>query len=129
MMKPQTDDQGITPETTQGKDIVDQDANMPQSPEEVISNNHNESSLRRGRMITSALIVSIIIAFIAVAVAGVFQLTGHFLQTCPKELPVNDPSPLLWSDVTSQKPASAILGVSEKLRQETALKAQAAGTN
>ena len=128
-MKPQTDDQGTTPEIIQEKDSIDQDQNMSESPEEVISNSHNESSLRRGRMITSALIVSIIIVFIAVAVAGVFQLTGHFLQTCPKELPVNDPSPVLWSDITSQKPASAILGVSEKLRQETALKAQAAGSN
>ena len=128
-MKPQTDDQGTTPEIIQEKDSIDQDQNMSESPEEVISNSHNESSLRRGRMITSALIVSIIIVFIAVAVAGVFQLTGHFLQTCPKELPVNDPSPVLWSDVTSQKPASAILGVSEKLKQETALKAQAAGSN
>jgi len=100
MMKPQTDDQGTTPEIIQEKDSIDQDQNVSESPEEVISNNHNESSLRRGRMITSALIVSIIIVFIAVAVAGVFQLTGHFLQTCPKELPVNDPSPLLWSDVT-----------------------------
>lgn len=128
-MKPQTEDQETTPETIQGKDTIDQDQNMSESPEEVISSNHSESSLRRGRMITSALIVSIIIAFIAVAVAGIFQLTGYFLQTCPRELPVNDPSPLLWSDVTSQKPTSAILGVSEKLRQETALKAQSAGSN
>jgi hypothetical protein len=128
-MKPQTDDQATTPETTQGKDIVDQDANTPQSPEEVIANNHHELNLKRGRMITSALIVSIILAFIAVAVAGIFQVTGHFLQTCPQELPVNDPSPILWSDITSQKPAPAALGVSEKLRKETALKAQVAGSN
>ena len=128
MMKSQTDDQETTPETIQGKDTIDQDQNMSETPEEVISNNHDELSLKRGRMITSALIVSIILAFIAVMVAGVFQLTGHFLKTCPQELPVNDPSPILWSDVTSQKPVSATLGVSEKLRKETALKAQTAAS-
>ena len=83
----------------------------------------DDASEKRSRIITSALMATIIMTLIAVAVAGVFQLTGMFMRICPAELPVNDPSPVLWNDTTSDKPVTAALGVPDKLKQETALKA------
>ncbi|MFH0960194.1 MAG: hypothetical protein V1897_15985 [Pseudomonadota bacterium] len=92
------------------------------SSEEAESKHRNDSSAKRSRIITSALMATIIMTLIAVAVAGVFQLTASFMRICPSELPVNDPSPVLWNDMTSDKPVTAILGVPDKLKQETALK-------
>ena len=83
----------------------------------------DDASEKRSRIMTSALMATIIMTLIAVAVAGVFQLTGTFMRICPAELPVNDPSPVLWNDTTSDKPVTAALGVPDKLKQETALKA------
>jgi nitrate reductase NapE component len=83
----------------------------------------DDASEKRSRIITSALMATIIMTLIAVAVAGVFQLTATFTKVCPAELPINDPSPVLWNDTTSDKPVTAALGVPDKLKQETALKA------
>lgn len=80
------------------------------SVEEVESQHRDEASVKRSRIITAALMATIIMTLIAVTVAGVFQLTASFMRICPAELPVNDPSPVLWNDITSDKPATAILG-------------------
>lgn len=104
---------------------------MPESKfaGDVEPGSYAELITKRGRLITSALLVTIILTFIAVAVAGIFQMTVKFMQVCPAELPVNDPAPVLWNDITSEKAVKAITGVPEKLKQETALKALTNASN
>ncbi len=124
-MKSQIDD----PKTPMEENTIVEDQIVAESSEEIKTNNHNNAHAKRGRMLTAVLVVTIVLTFIAVTVAGVFELTGRFLRVCPKELPVNDPSPILWNDVTSEKPVQATLGVSQKLKEETALKSSVMGSN
>ena len=124
-MEPQTDNQ----ETSVEKDTIAENEIESESSEEIVSNNHDNAQAKRGRMITAALVATIVITFIAVMVAGVFELTGRFLRECPRELRVNDPSPILWNDIVSANSTKAGLGVPEKLKQETALKSSIIGQN
>lgn len=124
-MKPEKDNEATKPEEA----VIAEEQMEIQASKADDTDNHNDLNLKRGKMITSTLVTTIIITFIAIAVAGLFQLTGWFLRVCPQELPVNDPSPILWKDVTSDKPVNAILGVPDKLKQETALKSLAGDSN
>jgi hypothetical protein len=124
-MKPEKDNEATKPEEA----VIAEEQMEIQASKADDTDNHNDVNLKRGKMITSTLVTTIIITFIAIAVAGVFQFTGWFLRVCPQELPVNDPSPILWKDVTSDKPVNATLGVPDKLKQETALKSLAGDSN
>ena len=84
------------------------------------SNNH--AADRRGRMITAGLLATVILAVIAMLVSGIFQLTSRWLMVCPKDLPVNDPAPILWQDVVAQEPKPAKLGAPEKLASQVVFK-------
>jgi hypothetical protein len=92
-------------------------------PEE-ITNNH--IAQKRGRMVAAGLIASVILAVVAVTVAGIFQLTSAWLIKCPSDLPVNDPAPILWKDVESKEVKSAPLGVPERLLKQASWKGSAA---
>ncbi len=87
---------------------------------EGITNNH--IAQKRGRMVAAGLIASVLLAVIAVAVAGIFQLTSGWLIKCPSDLPVNDPAPMLWKNVESKEVKSAPLGVPEKLLKQASWK-------
>ncbi len=76
---------------------------------------NNNLSARRGRMITAGLLATVVLAVIAILVSGIFQLTSRWLIVCPKDLPVNDPAPILWQNVVAQESKSAKLGIPEKL--------------
>ncbi|MDQ7781327.1 MAG: hypothetical protein RDU20_00515 [Desulfomonilaceae bacterium] len=81
-----------------------------------IKNNH--IAQKRGRMVAAGVIASVILAVIAVAVAGIFQLTSGWLIKCPSDLPVNDPAPVLWKSLVSDDVASASLGVPKELMEQ-----------
>ena len=124
-MEPKIDNQ----ETLAEKDTIVENEIESESFEEMEANDHDNAQAKRGRMITAALVVTVALTFIAVMVAGIFGLTGRFLRECPRELRVNDPSPILWSNIVSANPVKAGLGVPEKLKQETALKSSSIGQN
>lgn len=77
----------------------------------------------QGRMIKAGLIAAIILSGIAVLVAGIFQLTSRWLITCPTDLPVNDPAPILWSDLISDRVTPTSLVVPKGVAMEVWLKA------
>jgi len=77
---------------------------------------------RRGRMITAGLLATVVLAVIAILVSGIFQLTSRWLIVCPRDLPVNDPAPILWQDVLSQEPTSAKLGVPKMVASQAGFK-------
>lgn len=87
---------------------------------------NNHIAEKRGRMIATGMVVGIGVSLIAVAVAAIFQVTSTWLIKCPADLSVNDPAPILWSDVVSDKAKQAPLGVPKELVKETSLKAIAA---
>jgi hypothetical protein len=80
---------------------------------------------KRGRMITAGVVTAVIVSFIAVLVAGVFQFSLWWLKPCPTDLPVNDPSPKLWHEMVSQKVTIQSLGVPESARAEAQFKQSA----
>ena len=63
----------------------------------------NGLALKRGRMVATGLVTAVILSIIAVIVVGIFQITSRLFIQCPTDLPVNDPAPILWKDVTSQQ--------------------------
>lgn len=77
--------------------------------------NANHEVEKRSRLISASIIAVIIISVISVSVFGIFQLTSKFLVTCPFEIPINDPAPILWQDIISEQTKSARLGVPEKM--------------
>lgn len=79
--------------------------------------NHSNNNLaeKRGRLITAAMIATIIMSVIAVLVVGIFQITNKMLVVCPQDLPINDPAPILWHDIVSDQVKVARLGVPEKV--------------
>ncbi len=92
----------------------------PEAESKEAYNNHIAE--KRGRMIASGMVVAVVVGVIAVAVAAIFQLTSTWLIKCPQDLSVNDPAPILWSDVVSAKSKEAPLGVPKKLAKESSLK-------
>lgn len=100
--------------------IAKEDAEL--TPEKPTNNNN---SARRGRMITAGLLATVVLALIAILVSGIFQVTSRWLIVCPKDLPVNDPAPILWQDVVAEEPRSAKLGVPDKLVSQTGFKSVA----
>ncbi len=91
-----------------------------ETPIQKPANNH--AADRRGRMIIAGLLATVVLAVIAILVAGIFQLTSRWLMVCPKDLPVNDPAPILWHEVVAQEPKPAKLGASEKVASEVVFK-------
>jgi hypothetical protein len=82
----------------------------------------NGLASKRGRMVATGLVTAVILSIIAVIVAGIFQITSRLLVQCPTDLPVNDPAPILWNDITSPQVKARPLGISEKIAGETKLK-------
>lgn len=82
----------------------------------------NAIAEKRGRMITAGVVLAVILAVIAVLVAGIFQLTSRWLIACPSDLPVNDPAPILWQKMETSKLGNQPLGVAKKLVSEARFK-------
>jgi len=81
-------------------------------------------SEKRGRLMVAGLIATATVSIVALGVAGIVQLTSRWLTTCPTDLPVNDPAPILWQAVTSDHVKDQPLGVPEKLAGEARFKQQ-----
>ena len=79
----------------------------------------NHLAGKRGRMVAAGLIAAVILSAIAVVVAALFQVSSRWLLPCPSDLPVNDPAPILWKNLTSSQDGSAPLGVAENLVKQT----------
>lgn len=77
---------------------------------------------KRGRVVAAGLVATVAVALIAVLVAAVFQITSRWLITCPTDLPVNDPAPVLWKAMLSEKVGPYGLGVSGDVLKEAGLK-------
>lgn len=82
----------------------------------------NHIAEKRGRMVAAGVITAVGVSIIAVIVAGIFHFTSKLLIVCPVDLPVNDPSPKLWSLIVSEKTVNMPLGVSGPLVSETAFR-------
>jgi hypothetical protein len=80
------------------------------------------ANVKRGRMVAAGLTATVAVALIALLVAAIFQVTSRWLITCPTDLPVNDPAPVLWKAMVSEKVAPSGLGVSGDVLKETGLK-------
>lgn len=100
---------------------VELDLDAAMVPGEKVSNDSGAND-KRGRMIIAGMVATVILAVIAVVVAGIFQLTSKWLLVCPSDLPVNDPAPVLWKDVVSDKAVTRGIGVPEKLLSQAALR-------
>lgn len=79
---------------------------------------------RRGRLVVAGLIATATVSIVALGVAGIVQLTSRWLTTCPTDLPVNDPAPILWKSVTADQIKPTPLGVPEKVAGEARFKQQ-----
>ena len=77
---------------------------------------------KRGRVVAAGLVATVAVALIALLVAAVFQVTSRWLITCPTDLPVNDPAPVLWKAMLSEKVGPYGLGVSGEVLKEAGLK-------
>lgn len=88
----------------------------------------NQVTEKRARLVSAGLIAAVVLSLIAVAVAGIFQLTLKWMIVCPTDLPVNDPAKVLWQEVVSEKDISKPLGVSGPLVAETKFKGYSAET-
>jgi hypothetical protein len=82
----------------------------------------NGLASKRGRMVATGLMTAVILSIIAVIVAGIFQITSRLLVQCPTDLPVNDPAPILWQNITSPQVGPQPLGISDKIAGEVKLK-------
>lgn len=91
-------------------------------PEPVQPPPSNGLAQKRGRMIAAGMLTAVILAVIAVVVAGIFQLTSGWLKVCPKDLPVNDPAKVLSSELTMEKAEPRPRGVSGIIADMTRLK-------
>lgn len=83
----------------------------------------NHIAEKRGRMVAAGLIATVILSVIALGVSALFQLSSRWGAACPSDLPVNDPAPLLWKDLSTGPDRSAPLGVSKNLMKEASWKA------
>ncbi len=77
---------------------------------------------KRRRLVVGGLVAATILSLVAVLVAGIFQLTARWLIQCPQDLPVNDPSPVLWSEMISDRAVTQPLGIQDKLVEMTKFK-------
>jgi hypothetical protein len=68
------------------------------------------------------LVATVILSGVAVLVAGIFQLTSRWLIPCPTDLPINDPAPILWTRLISDKVGPASLGLPKGVAVEVRLK-------
>jgi hypothetical protein len=75
----------------------------------------NAGVQQRGRMVGAAMVVAVVVALIAVLVAGIFRLTSSWLVVCPGDVPVNDPAPVLWQKMEAASIEGQPLGVPEKV--------------
>jgi hypothetical protein len=117
--------QGSDSATEKAEDLKTEAQAEPQSgtesqAAETITNNH--IAQKRGRMIAAGVVATVILAVVAVVVAGIFQFTAGWLIKCPGDLPVNDPAPILWKDVVNKETQKAPLGVPDKLAKQAAWK-------
>jgi hypothetical protein len=77
---------------------------------------------KKGRLMAAAFVATVIVSFLALAVAGIVQLTSRWLITCPTDLPVNDPAPVLWKAAVSGDVTVQSLGVPEKILEQARFK-------
>jgi len=105
------------PEKARGEDLTAEPATQDEQKQE-----DNHVAVRRGRLIAAGILAAVILATLAVVVAGVFQFTSAFMRPCAVDLRVNDPAPVLWHDLTTEKTKRAPLGVPSELAEDTAWK-------
>jgi hypothetical protein len=114
----------LNSDATEAKAIEEPAADESEEPptEEKPAVQVEELAVRRGRMVATGLVTAVILSLIAVIVAGIFQVTSKLMTPCPTDLPVNDPAPILWNNMTSQQVTAQPLGISDKMSGEVKLK-------
>jgi hypothetical protein len=98
---------------------TDQEDTKP-APEPAHGN--NEVAKRRGRMLAAGLIAAVVLCVIAVGVAAIFSFTADWFDQCPEDIAVNDPAPVLWNKVVTQKSIDAGKGLPEGLKKYGSIK-------
>ena len=86
---------------------------------------NNGLAQKRGRIIIAGALTAVLLSVVAVAVAGIFGATSHWMKTCPTDLPVNDPARELSQQLEAEKNASQSLGVTGRIAEETRFKTAA----
>jgi len=94
---------------------------IPPAVEEPEAPTHGLSE-KRGRLVAAGMVATVVVALVALAVAGIVQLTSKWLVVCPTDLPVNDPAPILWKTVVTDDVKAQSLGVPGKLMAEARFK-------
>ncbi|MGO9116338.1 MAG: hypothetical protein ACLQPD_01875 [Desulfomonilaceae bacterium] len=115
----------LNEDNTEAKSIEGPAAEQPEEPpteEEKSVDEVKELAARRGRTVATGLVTAVILSLIAVIVAGIFQITSRLLIPCPTDLPINDPAPILWKNMTSQQVTAQPLGISDKISGQVKLK-------
>lgn len=98
--------------------IEEASAEEPQAasePQQDAPKNNNHLAEKRGRMVASAVLAAVVLTVIAVVVAGIFHLTAGLIVICPADLAVNDPAPILWTELEADSVNSQPLGVPKSL--------------
>ncbi len=83
-----TENQEAAPDLkSKPSEVEPQVAPAPEQPHQV-----NALAQKRGRMVAAGVLSAVILAVVAVVVAGIFGITSGWLKVCPTDLPVNDPA-------------------------------------
>lgn len=109
-------------ESPSGEESTTQEPEAPEAHEAAAEKVPNGLAEKRGRMVASGLIAAVVLSLVAVLVAGIFQLGSKFLAPCPADLPVNDPSPILWKALTAESVPQQSLGVAKNVSGQVRLK-------
>jgi hypothetical protein len=75
-----------------------------------------------GRMVVAGLVAAVVVSLIALLVVAIFQITSRWLVTCPTDLPVNDPAPILWKAMVSENMPPHKLGVPGEILKDAGFK-------
>jgi len=84
--------------------------------------NNGKQNGQASRLIAAGLVATVVLSIVAVLVTGIFQVTSRWMKTCPTDLPVNDPAPVLWERIVSPEVKTQSSGVPAQLLEQTKLK-------
>ncbi len=76
----------------------------------------------RNCVIRAAAVSMAIVCFVAVFVAGLFQLTARWRDPSPNSAPLSVPAHALWQDMNSGRLSNQTMGTPEKMKNQAGFK-------
>jgi len=116
---PETESQGTATQEEAAAEPLDLESAEKLEEPTVVRDSPAE---KRGRMVVAGLVATVVVSFIALLVAAIFQVTSRWLITCPTDLPVNDPAPILWKAMVSESATPFRLGVPGDMLKDAGFK-------